>query len=92
MMNFIGESTIDKNVCDIFIDFFEKNKNKHQKGEVFLNGIPKVDKNIKSTTEIDYDDIPNTLKNLYLIELKKSVEKYIDEYTEVNDLPYFTVE
>lgn len=88
-MNFIDVSYIDDKVCDEYIKYFESGIPQLMHGSVYSDGVENIDKNKKSTIELQYDFIPEHLKKMYLQQLDKSIDQYIKAYPEVDSLAYF---
>ena len=87
---FMGEYTIDSGVCDQIIEYYKGRKDK-RRGETWCRDIdgsayvPTEDPTVKLCTTAPlpptYDESPECIKD-YFEELKKSVEKYTEEYPE----------
>jgi len=79
MNNFIGQSYIDKNLCDELINYFENNDTKY-KGTFFHGNESKYDPKLKETTEVQFRQQETTLFDEYISELIKCLDKYKKKY------------
>ena len=82
MNNFIGQSYINKNLCDKLINYFESN-NKKFKGSFFMGSdlTPTYDPKKKETMEIIFKQQDTTLFDDYMSELTKCLDKYKKKYS-----------
>jgi hypothetical protein len=78
MTDFIYTQTIEQEICDELIDYFENNPNKFVGQSAFG-----VDKNIKDSTDCYLEDVD--LSNRYFEQLKNVVDKYIEKFPYCNN-------
>ena len=83
---FIAISSLyDKKLCNDLIKFFEKSKNKNP-GSIMSSSYSKIDKNIKSSTDLELDiTLDNLLIKKYLLNLTFVLDKYKNKYKYAND-------
>jgi len=77
--NFISLYKMEEDICDDVIKFFNKSKNKHQKGVV---GEGDIKEDLKDSVDIPVGgiDAMNNLLNPYFEELTFALEKYKKKY------------
>ena len=77
--NFIEEYTMDKKICDNFIEYFKKNTEYKSKGSSSEEGV--VDINVKDSTDVNFFN-SSTDKNIinFFKELSKYINFYIKKY------------
>jgi hypothetical protein len=81
--NFIGEFNLKNSVvCDQLIFYFKKNKDKQCPGMINKNNTNQVDKDCKTSTDLEINLNFNIEKIIidYLTELKICFDKYIKKY------------
>ncbi len=81
MNNFIGQSYINKSLCNNLIKYFESS-NKKFRGTFYIGDglIQDYDPKKKETTEIMFKQQETTLFDDYMTELTKCLEKYKKKY------------
>jgi len=93
MKDFIGEYKIDVGICKQFIYLFESHPDKHFSGKITGYHGTNVDKeksDFKKSVELEYNQFSNLpIVSGYIEELQKCLDKYIEEYPEVEIIPKF---
>lgn len=95
--DFIGAWYIeDLKLCDDLIDFFKKNKNLHNIGNIgkIIDGklVQTIDKDIKNSIDISFKNNCNlTLYSRYVRELKKVLQEYKKIYSFCDFYGYYGI-
>src|ERR1041385_4744292 len=97
-MDFIGQYSIDESICDRLIELHRycDRKGLAQRGRVNVNGAPGVDLHSKDSFDIRVGDIPLVLHekygvDLYVKELQRCAQLYLDEYPGLRKVAPFRV-
>lgn len=85
--NFIGAWFIDEKVCDLIVEYFNKNIDKAEKGTT----IGGVDENFKKSTDY-YLNGDAALTDLYCYELQKATNEYIKKFPYCNDASAWNIQ
>ncbi len=94
MKNFIGEYFIEDGLCQQLIYLFESHPDKHFSGKISNNGydydgLENLD--FKKSTDFECGNFLNIpIVQEYHNQLQNCLEKYMEEYPEVKDLPTFS--